>query len=385
MFLLELTKRKKQKTNKPALNINIMNNNLRILSLIALLFLVIPFANAQYANKKVKSKHQQYTDSLKTIEYDRILPIWGAGTYKKGFDIPYPMGAMVNYIWMDQGLLFENFQLGIKSDNQDIPLTPADSLIGFGESRNKSYAVNFRPDIWVFPFLNVYGLFGTGKSTTDVNTIVFPYAADSSQIKFNSSVEQRITTTGIGLMGAFGVGPIWLSFDGNWTWNKGELLDKAVRVGVFGIRVGHTFVFKNHPDRNIALWAGGMRVRMASSTRGEIQMKDAFSQDVWDRKDAIVGEVNTWWDDLSPIEQKLPKNIIVKELSDRLDARDGSSIIRYGMDKKVLQEWNGIIGAQYQFNKNWMLRTEWGLIGDRKSALVSLNYRFLGPRKKEFR
>ena len=33
----------------------------------------------QYVTKKVKSKHQQYTDSLKNVKYDYIFPILGQG------------------------------------------------------------------------------------------------------------------------------------------------------------------------------------------------------------------------------------------------------------------------------------------------------------------
>ena len=363
-----------------------MSKHLRLIfSLTMAVFAAVPAANAQYTTTKVKSKHQQYTDSLKAVEYDRILPVLGAATYKKGFDIPYPVGLMVNSLWMDQGLLINNFQLGIKTDNVDIPLTDADGLIGFGDNRNTSYSFNIRPDVWVFPFLNVYGLFGAGRSKTTVNPILFPNGPESKQVNFTSTVDQKITTMGLGVMGAFGIGPVWLSLDGNWTWNKPELLDKAVRVSVFGVRVGHAFVFPNKPERNIAIWAGAMRVKMASDTRGQIQLNDAIPQDVWDRKDEVVSGVNEWWDDLSPVEQKLPKNRVIKEVSERLDAKDGSAIIRYGMDKQVLQEWNGIVGAQFQLNKSWMLRTEWGLFGDRKSALLSLNYRFLGPKRKEFR
>ena len=62
---------------------------------------------------------------------------------------------------------------------------------------------------------------------------------------------------------------------------------------------------------------------------------------------------------------------------ERLDAADGSAIIRYGLKKSVQQKWNGIIGAQYQPNKNWMFRTEAGIVGNRKSLLLSVNYRFL--------
>jgi len=52
------------------------------------------------------------------------------------------------------------------------------------------------------------------------------------------------------------------------------------------------------------------------------------------------------------------------------------------MDKQVSQMWNGVVGAQFQLNKHWQFRTEAGLIGDRKSFLFSVNYRFLGFKKK---
>ncbi len=67
---------------------------------------------------------------------------------------------------------------------------------------------------------------------------------------------------------------------------------------------------------------------------------------------------------------------------DAIDQRNGESIVQYGMDKQVKQHWNGLIGLQYQINKNWQLRTEGGVIGDRKSFLLSLNYRILGFKKK---
>lgn len=53
-------------------------------------------------------------------------------------------------------------------------------------------------------------------------------------------------------------------------------------------------------------------------------------------------------------------------------------LISYGMEKQTKELWNGIIGLQYQLNKKWQFRTEAGIIGDRKSILASINYRFLG-------
>ena len=59
-----------------------------------------------------------------------------------------------------------------------------------------------------------------------------------------------------------------------------------------------------------------------------------------------------------------------------MQAADGEAIIKYGMDKQVAEMWNMVVGAQFQLNKNWMLRSETGIVGDRKQFLLSLNYRF---------
>jgi hypothetical protein len=190
-------------------------------------------------------------------------------------------------------------------------------------------------------------------------------------------VEQGIRTTGFGLMGAFGIGPIWTSVDANWTWNKPELLDKAVNVSVLGIRFGKTFTFNQHPDRNFAIWAGGMRARMGSSTVGQIKMIDALPPEVWDRRDQIVNDYDNWYNSLGSLGQAAVDQTPLPDIVDRIEQADGDAIVRYGMDKQVKAEWNGIFGVQFQLNKRWMFRSEWGLIGDRKSALASVNYRFL--------
>ena len=324
-------------------------------------------SEAQYASRKISKKQQAYTDSLKQVEYNYIFPIWGQKAYEQGFDIPYPVGIMGNFMWMKQSLIFEDFQLGILSENVDIPLTDVDFL-EFGENINTSYAVNIRPDIWIFPFLNVYGLFGYGSSLTEVNIV--------SPVELKSVVEQGLRTAGFGTMGAFGLGPLWTSVDANWTWTKPDLLEEAVKVAVLGIRLGKTFTFKQKPERNIAIWAGGMRVKMGSSTNGQVTMADAIPQETWDRVDEIVVDYNTWYDGLGPLEKELVDNSAFPAFIDALDNSEGSTIVKYAMDKRPAEKWNMVIGGQFQINKNWQIRTEGGIVGDRKSFLASVNYRF---------
>ena len=323
--------------------------------------------SAQYATKKVSKKQQAYTDSLKSYQYDYIFPILGQQAYKRGFDIPYPVGIMANYIWIDQAIIIENFEMGIDGPNNDLDQQPID-FIGFGENRNVSGAWNVRPDIWVLPFLNVYGLFGAGTSTTTVNLV--------APVELRSEVTQGLSTAGFGVMGAFGIGPLWMSVDANWTWIKPDLLENPVRTKVLGVRLGKTFTFNSRPDRNIAIWAGGMRLRMNNDTQGAVKLADAIPQETWDRKDQIVSDYNDWYNGLTPIQQAAVDKTQFPEFIDALDQRNGEAIISYGMDKRPAEEWNFVVGAQFQLNKAWMLRTEGGVIGDRKSFLASVNYRF---------
>lgn len=346
-------------------------NHKTINTILLVLFIVFSVQmHAQYATKKVRSVHEAYTDSLKNVEYNYIFPILGQATYKKGFDIPYPVGIMANYMWLKQGIVIDNLQLGLESKNHTIQMDTVD-FITFGDNLNTTYTVNVRPDIWVLPFLNVYGIFGYGNSDTKVNVV--------EPINIISEVNQTISTAGVGVMAAFGIGPVWFSVDGNWTWNKPQLLDKAVNVNVLGVRMGHTFLFKKRPDRNFAIWVGGMRAKMSSETSGEIRLGDALP-DLENRANQIYDDYYDWRDENYAnltIKQKAVVNEVLDPIVGTIGEADGSAIIKYGMDKQVKEMWNGVIGAQFQLNKHWMIRSEAGLIGDRKSILASVNYRFL--------
>lgn len=325
-------------------------------------------SHAQFATTKVKDKHKAYTDSLKQVKYDNVFPIWGQKAYQKGFDIPYPTGVMVNYVYVKQGLIIDNMQLGLLTDNIDLPLTEVDFL-KFGNNYTTAKTVMVRPDVWVLPFLNIYGLFGTGTSNTEVN-LKFP-------IELKSVVEQELRTSGFGMTVAAGIGPIWFAIDGNITWNKPELLDKPVKAKAFGLRLGQNFVNKHKPYRNFGIWVGAMSLSLGSNTVGELKLNEALPQETWDRADQIVETYNYWYDNTATFPQKVIADQTLGPIVAAIGEADGEAVIRYGLDKRTKQKWNGIIGAQYQHNKNWMFRTEVGVIGDRKSFLLSANWRFL--------
>ena len=100
--------------------------------------------------------------------------------------------------------------------------------------------------------------------------------------------------------------------------------------------------------------------------------------------------VDNWWNSLSDVEQKNPINEAKYNTANRaLDAagnflnsmdaalNDGSSAtVQYTLDKNLKEKWNFIVGSQFQLNKHWMLRMEYGFLGARTQFLTGLQYRF---------
>ena len=70
---------------------------------------------------------------------------------------------------------------------------------------------------------------GMDKSHTEVNLV--------APVVLKSVVDQSVSTMGFGIMGAGGIGSVWLSVDANWIWNKPELVKDPTRVGIAELRL----------------------------------------------------------------------------------------------------------------------------------------------------
>ncbi|HRZ32544.1 MAG TPA: hypothetical protein P5188_09560, partial [Flavobacterium sp.] len=124
-----------------------------VVLLIVVLFAQNSFAQV-YSNKEVGKKNQEIIDSLKTAEYPYSLPIWGAKATEKGFSLPYSAGIGVNYLGQESDLIIENLMVGFNNG----PLYDLDEIVRFNGATSTANGINVRPDIWLFPFLNVYGI-----------------------------------------------------------------------------------------------------------------------------------------------------------------------------------------------------------------------------------
>jgi hypothetical protein len=152
------------------------------------------------------------------------------------------------------------------------------------------------------------------------------------------------------------------------------------------------------PQRSIAIWVGGFRVNFSSETKGSINLSEVIDvsglQSKVDAGSATVAgkqiEVDNWWAGLTPVEQKNPVNVAKYTTANRaltaagnfLSAMDGaindgkSATVQYSLEKNLKEKWNFIVGSQYQLNKHFMIRAEYGFLGARTQLIAGLQYRF---------
>jgi hypothetical protein len=351
---------------------------------------------AQYTTDKVVGKKNvELADSLKTASYPYVFPIWGEKVLHKGFQLPKSAGVSVQYLYQQSDIIINNLKVGFNNG----PLHNLDEIIRFDKAQTTTNGVNFRPDLWVFPFLNIYGILAQSRTSTAINAGV--WIPDDSSWKKIATIDTKAnfdaTTFGFGLTPTVGVGGFFLALDANFSWSDITELEKPAFAFVFGPRLGKNFKF-SHPERSLALWVGGFRVQLNTGTSGSLNTSDLFPVEEWGNKIDTgyikVAEsqkkVDDWWNKLSPPEQKNPINIAKHEAANAalekagsiLNAASqavtnaGSSTVQYSLDKKPKNMWNFIIGSQFQVNRSLQIRAEVGFLGSRTQFIGGLQYRF---------
>lgn len=367
-----------------------------LITILAVIFFLGQSSGQTYSNKVVGEKHKATIDSLKLQDYPYALPIWGAKVTAMGFDLPYSAGLGINYFWQESNIIIEDLMVGFNNG----PMYDLNEIIRFNESISTASAFNFRPDFWVFPFLNVYGTFSKAKTSTEINAGVWlPDETNTwnEVASFSTKAEFDATGVGFGMTPTIGVGGGFMALDMNVSWQDVSSLDKPVFTFVFGPRFGKSFKLKK-PESNIAVWVGGFRLHLNSSTTGSLLLSDLFpTEDIQVKVDEGLQKVedtqaavDSWWAGLTPAEQNNPVNVAKYETANRTletmggiyNSLDGalndetSASVQYSLNKRPQDMWNFVIGGQYQLNKHFMIRTEVGFLGTRQQVIAGLQYRF---------
>jgi len=367
-------------------------------ALILLATLAWPVAgHAQvYSDKVVGKKNVALADSLKQSVYPHALPIWGDKATRRGYSLPYSAGLSLQYFGQESDLIIDNLMVGFNGGT----MHDLDNVVRFDKAVARSDGVSLRPDIWLLPFLNVYAILGQSAASTDIGYSIWlpdTSGTERSVASFGTKVDFIATTMGLGFTPTLGVGGGWLALDMNVTWSDIPQLDQPALAFVFDPRAGKSFTLRN-PDENINVWVGGFRVKLNTGTSGSIPLSDALPISQWqasvDQGQAEVARRNQenedWWSSLTSAEQANPVNKAKyesrKSTLDRAGAfladaeqavsKAATSTVEYSLDKRPKDMWNFTVGSQYQLNKTWMFRVEFGFITSRTHVIAGAQYRF---------
>lgn len=346
------------------MNLLIIGIDMNKLILIIIIAVVTPFfgfGQTAHSHRYQSDKLKAYTDSLKNTPYPYFFPFMGKEVRKKGFDIPLPWGAMLNYSLAHQAIGMKQLAVGLSPET----LIDVSNIVEIPVIEPTVNVVAFRPDVFILPFLGVSGLFGKYYSNTHVE-IDYPF-----DLKFNTKGEGRLLGFGINVAG--GVGPIFINYSYNGTWAKGEHDFKSNFTSTNGIRIGYQHKNHRHPERAWTLWLGAEHIHLAPQTLAYVDLDNLLGISPEDKERASQ-ELDDWYNGLPELEQRLFEGMY-NSISGWLNNGETDKLY-YDFEKYLITPWNVVIGGQYQFNKHWWFTAEGTFGGTRWRTVASIAYRF---------
>jgi hypothetical protein len=264
----------------------------------------------------------------------RWVPILGEQVREKGFDLPLPFGVGTNLVFMDQGIKLRNIKVGIGDPTIEV------KGLSFVDARAHDRVITARLDMWLLPFVNIYGIFGyiNGEAEIglDINQIAGglpiplpPIIEPGKTINFN--IDYNGTTFGGGMTLAGGYQNFFASVDANYTYSNIDVANSQIKAYTISPRVGLQMNPSAVPGA-LALWVGAMYMN--------------YNQTVTD-------------------------NIRLNELDPRLPPVQ----IDFKLDVENDQPWNFLFGGQWEITKRWQFMAEGG-VGDRTQVLTGVSFRF---------
>ena len=288
---------------------------------------------------------------------DFELPLWREEVEAQGYVLPKPFGLNISYMGLEQAADINSIAfsgLAIPSITvplpewlpefvlPEVPLSDQDIVIEANPASQHMDVLTLRGDVWLLPFLNFYGLVGktTGYSETSITIDSFKGLPVQFVPAFND-VDFRLDLDGY----LYGVGAVlaggyesWFGLvDISYTQTQLTVIDGNIASRVILPRIGYDF--SHHTSVPLRIWIGAMHQKVEQSLSGSLTQLH-LPQKI----QALLNVVN--------------------------QGKNGA----FHVEQSLSSPWNGLIGAQYQWNDSINLLLEVGL-GERKSAFFTVDFR----------
>ncbi len=203
--------------------------------------------------------------------WSSFLPLMADEAHEKGYELPLPFGAGINFITLKRDIEVKEIRAGFGELNDVTDFLSVDAT---------TYVDTLvaRVDAWILPFLNLYVMGGYLENQSDIRasfTINNPLPGGGpTNVVLDASGDQSGTLLGGGLTLAAGYDNFFLTLDANYTSTKLDgLLDEKIQVAIYSMRTGWNGLVKQMPVR---IWVGGMywdSERVIKGTAGPIRFE----------------------------------------------------------------------------------------------------------------
>jgi hypothetical protein len=258
------------------------------------------------------------------------LPIWGADAEARGHRIPLPFGVGATFYDAKQPVKVNDLKLGAlgASPESTTFVKVHDPIVSWQQNAST------RLDVWLFPFLNIYGVAGyTRGNTRGRVTVTGPiFGLLNQEVRLLAEFNGPTVGGGITLAGGFKVAD-WLD------------------LHVFGIAdVNHTVTFLKFKNESLIAETKPRATVVAPRVGLRGQITEFIGAGMW------VGGMY---------------QLIQEEVAGSVAGRSLDFVI----NQRAASPWNTLVGGQIEFGRHFNVLFETG-IGERSSILTAAVFRF---------
>jgi len=280
--------------------------------------------------------------------WGRALPFLAQQVIDLGFDLPNPYGVALVGARIRQDLVLQGLEVGIGSRERE----PID-WVDFGQPSAEQSTVQAKLDAWVFPFMNVYAIVGRidGQAKLELGVpgdqlldFLGLGALCNPPIGQPADICRRTLTTrarpkydgtnvGVGVNLAMGWDRFFVTLPMTYVWSDVSLVDTTIEALNISPRIGVT------------------------GDVGEMGVIAAFIGATY--LDANIDLTGKFTFDTSG----------VPGLGD-------STTLDFKLNQRNKDEWNYVVGANWDVSKHWSAMIEAGVGGSRENLIAGFTYRW---------
>ena len=334
--------------------------------------------------------------NIGNTEWPYSMPIFGKEAVKRGYKIQLPYGLNVNYVYNRMDLEISQFDMRIGDDpnsniNQLVKKQINTETLNFTNTIARTNGMNLRADVWIFPFLNVYGIYANSTGSTEVSLQPRWYDDEGNLLLSVKEVESVVDFSA----NSYGVGTTvvtklyedyFISLDANISWSYSELLEDAATFNVISARIGDRVQLGE--TTFLAVYVGGMYRGFVDNqgNAGAITISEALpnlGSEIFPAIDERIEANNekiAQLDPNKPVEQAQiavleTKNAALREIESAMEGLLGTDV-NYNIKKDIINNWSVQFGFNLEINPNLTVRGEFGKGSGNDFVMTGIQYRF---------